>query len=113
MKQLPSNTNFLFIKYLLITGTLAIITIVLLILILVGTNGESSGGLAMGFAIEPMQIFVIGLLIFCSLTTAYFIGPHAAQAISQGRNGLFIGVISLLVCWTVPCLLIVFFCFSL
>ncbi|MFC5624366.1 hypothetical protein [Algoriphagus winogradskyi] len=109
MIQLPGNTNFLFIKYLLITGTVAIITIVLLILIMVGTIGESSSGLAIGFAIEPMQIFMICLLIFCSLAIAYFIGPHAAQAISQGRNGVFIGVKCLLVCWTVPCLLIMFF----
>ena len=106
MIQLPGNTNFLFIKYLLITGTVAIITIVLLILIMVGTIGESSSGLAIGFAIETMQIFMICLLIFCSLAIAYFIGPMTVNAISQGQSGIYIGLKSLLICWTAPWLLL-------
>ncbi|RAI84374.1 hypothetical protein [Algoriphagus yeomjeoni] len=105
MTQIHSNLKFLLLKYLLITGTVTIIAIVLLILIMVGTIGESSGGLAIGLAIEPVEIFMIGLLIFCSLSIAYFIGPHAVQAISQGRNGVFIGVKSLIICWSAPCLL--------
>ncbi|UZD24369.1 hypothetical protein [Algoriphagus halophytocola] len=106
MKQLPSNTNFLFVKYLLITGTVAIIAIVLLVLIMVGTIGESRSGLAIGFAIEPVQIFMIGLLIFCSLAIAYVIGPYAVQAIGQGKNGAFVGIKSMMSCWTVPCIVI-------
>ncbi|WBL41735.1 hypothetical protein PBT90_13330 [Algoriphagus halophytocola] len=103
MEKIHNNSRLLLLKYLLITGTVTIIAIVLLILIMVGTIGESSSGLAIGFAIEPMQIFMVGLLIFCSLTIAYFIGSFAFNAINQGQNGAYVGFKSLLICWSVPC----------
>ncbi|SFT90304.1 hypothetical protein SAMN04489724_2681 [Algoriphagus locisalis] len=107
METVNRNSKLLLIKNLLITGIVAIIAIVLLILIMVGTIGESSSGLAIGFAIEPIQLLMIGLLIFCSLSIAYFIGPQSVLAIIQGQNGAYVGIKSLLICWSTPCVFII------
>ena len=70
--------------------------------------GESGSGYsqAIGITIDPADMSMIGLQIFCSLAVAYFIGPMTVNAISQGQSGIYVGIKSLLTCWTAPWILL-------
>ena len=109
MGKIHANSKLLLLKYLMITGAVAITAMALVILIIVMGLGESDSGYALGFAIEPAQLVLIGLLIFCSLAIAYFMGPNSVHAICEGQTGVFVGVKSLLACWTAPCIILALF----
>ncbi len=96
------KSNILFIKYLIIAGTVAIIGIVLAILVLLMITRQSSSGYAIGLAIKPAEVLLVGIQILVSLVIAYFIGPKTVQDINEGKSGFWIGGKSLLICWTAP-----------
>ncbi|MEB2777915.1 hypothetical protein SYJ56_21555 [Algoriphagus sp. D3-2-R+10] len=106
MVTVNSKSKLLLIKYLLITGAVAAIGIILLIVIVLTILGESGSGFALGLAIDPVGKSMIGLQILSSIAIAYFIGPMAVNAISQGQSGPYVGIKSLLICWTAPWILL-------
>ncbi|MDR7130046.1 hypothetical protein J2X69_002393 [Algoriphagus sp. 4150] len=106
MEAVNSKSKLLLIKCLLITGAGAAIGIILLILIISVIMGESGRGYAIGLAIDPVEKAMIGLQLLSSLAIAYFIGPMTVDAIRQGQSGTYVGIKSLLICWTAPWILL-------
>ncbi|WPR76149.1 hypothetical protein [Algoriphagus sp. NG3] len=88
-------------KNLTAIGLILLTSIVLMIIM-----GESGSGFALGIAISPVEKSMIVLQILSSIAIAYFIGPMVVNAIKQGESGTYVGVTSLLICWTAPCILL-------
>ncbi|MCE7057550.1 hypothetical protein LZF95_22910 [Algoriphagus sp. AGSA1] len=112
MKPENTKSNFFFLKYLLITGGVTAIGIILLTaIVLMFIMGESGSGFALGLAISPVEKSMVVLQILGSIAIAYFIGPMAVNAIGKGKNGIYVGIKSLLICWTAPWILLTLIAF--
>ncbi len=102
MVSSSGKSNILFIKYLIIAGTVATIGIALAILVLLMITRQSSSGYAIGLAIKPTEVSLVVIQILVSLVIAYFIGPKTVQDINEGKSGIWIGGKSLLISWSAP-----------
>lgn len=106
LESVNSKSKLLLLKYLLITGTVSALGIILLSAIMLLIIGESNRGYAIGMAIGPKEKSMMALQIISTLSIAYFIGPRTVNAIHQGQSGTYVGIESLFICWTAPWILL-------
>ena len=98
------NTKHLFLKYYLIAVVLAFLIIVMITYVILGSMGKSNSGYALGISHEIKWLFATQFLL--SFTIAYFLGSATEKALVKGQSGIYVGVKSLLICWSAPWLLI-------
>ena len=105
MQQMGTrNTKHLLLKYYMIAAVLAFLILVLIIYVIFGSMGKSNSGYALGISHEIKWQFATQFLL--SLIIAYFLGSATANALVKGQSGIYVGIKSLLICWSAPCLLV-------
>ena len=106
MDAVNKMSRTIIIQYLLFIATILALMSVVATTEINNIIGNSGSGYSAGVAIDFYRLLLIGIKLLVSISIAYLIGPAVAESLKKGKNALIIGMVSLVICWTTPSIIL-------